>query len=69
MKLQGFDLRVSENKYFPKGLFFNNIIVGGSSEEYGRENFYPVSIRQIGFEDVRNNNYQRLCCINTYFSD
>ncbi len=50
--------KVAINKYFPKGLFFNNIIVGGSSEEYGRENFYPVSIRQIGFEDVRNNNYQ-----------
>ena len=40
------------NKYFPGGLIENNIIVGGSKNVYGRDNFYPKSIRQIGFANI-----------------
>lgn len=48
------------NKYFPKAVFTNNIIVGGNAQDFGRENFYPVSIRQIGFTNPEKNNYQLL---------
>ncbi len=44
-------------KHFPKAVLTNNIIVGSDAKTYGRENFYPVSIRQIGFVDYKNGNY------------
>ncbi len=43
-------------KHFPKAIVTNNIIVGSDAETFGRNNFYPVSIRQIGFVDYQNGN-------------
>ena len=34
----------------------NNIIVGSNSRDFGRRNFYPVSIRQVGFINYRGGN-------------
>lgn len=42
------------NKYFPRGIIEKNIIVGGESSVYGTKNYYPASIRQIGFSDMKN---------------
>jgi hypothetical protein len=42
------------NRYFPRGLIKNNIIVGGNAADYGSDNFYPTSIRQVGFTDMNN---------------
>lgn len=42
------------NKYFPRAVIDKNIIIGGDSAEYGGGNFYPTSIRQIGFADMKN---------------
>lgn len=44
------------NRYFPRALIESNIIIGGDSSEYGRNNFYPASLRQIGFADTENYN-------------
>ena len=46
--------RVSLNEYFPGFKVTNNIIIGGDSKDYGRSNFYPSSIRQIGFIDRKH---------------
>ncbi len=45
-------------KYFSGAVLENNIIVGGSSKEYGPKNFYPSSIHKVGFMDAQNNNYR-----------
>ena len=50
--------KVAINKFFPKAVFSNNIIIGGSASDYGKNNFYPVSFKQIGFEDADANNFQ-----------
>jgi hypothetical protein len=42
------------NRYFPRAVIEKNIIIGGDANEYGRDNFYPASIRQIGFADMKN---------------
>lgn len=47
-------------KYFPQAVLTNNIIIGGNRETYGDSNFYPTSIKQIGFSEAENNNYQLL---------
>ncbi|MEZ5346282.1 MAG: hypothetical protein R2681_12095 [Pyrinomonadaceae bacterium] len=44
----------SINKYFPRSVIENNVIVGADQNSLGRTNFYPSSIRQIGFEDMKN---------------
>jgi hypothetical protein len=44
-------------KYFSGATLEKNIIVGGSSGDYGSRNYYPSSIRQIGFIDPNSNNY------------
>ena len=44
-------------KYFPNYALSNNIIVGGSAADYGRDNFYPTSIKQIGFENPEADNF------------
>jgi hypothetical protein len=42
------------NRFFPKSIIEKNIIFGGSPSWYGKDNFYPTSIRQIGFKDFVN---------------
>lgn len=42
------------NNYFPKAEIQNNVIMGGSFSDYGRGNYYPASVRQIGFIDTKN---------------
>ena len=44
-------------QYFPNYKLSNNIIVGGSPNNYGRDNFYPTSVKQIGFENTGANNF------------
>ncbi len=44
------------NKYFPRALIEKNIIIAGDSAEYGINNYYPASIRQIGFADMKSYN-------------
>jgi hypothetical protein len=45
-------------KYFPNSILTNNVIVGGNAETYGSSNFFPQSIKQIGFTDLENRNYK-----------
>lgn len=37
------------NRYFPNAVIDGNVIVGGDAKTYGQGNFYPASLRQIGF--------------------
>lgn len=41
-------------KYFPRIVIENNIIIGGEPSIYGNKNFFPTSIRQIGFANMKN---------------
>lgn len=41
--------RIAISKFFPGAVITNNIIVGGDSAAYGSNNYYPSSIKQIGF--------------------
>ena len=49
--------RVAIARFFPGAIITNNIIVGGDSASYGPSNFYPVSIKQIGFVNPENGNF------------
>lgn len=50
-------------KFFPGARIENNIIIGGNASLYGSGNFYPASVRQIGFLDFEN---YRLASDNPY---
>lgn len=41
-------------RYFPRSVIEKNIIVGADSNSYGISNFYPASIRQVGFVDEKS---------------
>lgn len=45
-------------KYFPGALIANNVIVGGSSSDYGGSNLYPSSARSIGFAGPTSGDYR-----------
>lgn len=45
-------------KYFPGSVLDGNIIIGGNRETYGNGNFYPQSIRDVGFVNFEGGNYQ-----------
>jgi len=42
------------DRFLPGAKITNNIIIGSDSSLYGRKNFYPSSIRQIGFRDFKD---------------
>ncbi len=46
------------NRYFPNADVGNNIIVGGGSSIYRSRNFYPTSIKQIGFINAETGDYR-----------
>lgn len=46
------------NKYFPKAIVNNNIIIGGSESDHGSANLYPVSIKQLVFVNAENGDYR-----------
>ena len=48
----------SAEAYFPGGVITNNIIIGGEASLYKDRNFYPASIRQVGFIDSSNMDYR-----------
>ena len=48
----------SLDTFFPGGSVANNIIIGGDPSLYKENNFYPLSIRQVGFVDFRNGDYR-----------
>lgn len=45
-------------KFFPNSIISNNIIIGGSSSNYGDSNFYPNSLDQIGFMNLNAKDYR-----------
>ncbi len=45
-------------KYFPQSVVTNNIIIGGDAVNYGKSNFFPTSVMQIGFADLSKNDYR-----------
>ena len=55
------------NKYFPKAVVSNNIIIGGSESDNGSSNLYPASIKQLAFVNAENGDY-RLATDNRYLS-
>jgi hypothetical protein len=48
------------NKYFPKAVISNNIIVGGDEADYGNKNYYPVSLQQLRFVNAETGDYRLL---------
>ncbi len=46
------------NKFFPKAVVGNNIIIGGSESDHGSSNFYPVSIKQLVFVNAEKGDYR-----------
>ena len=59
--------RSSILKYFPNAVITNNLIVGGTSANYGTINFYPTSINQIGFINAQKGDF-RLSLGNPYLT-
>jgi hypothetical protein len=49
--------RRSLDAFFPGALFAGNVIVGGSASAYPSRNFFPGSVDQIGFEDLKQGDY------------
>jgi hypothetical protein len=49
---------VATETYFPNATITNNIIIGGDASLYKGRNFYPLSIRQVGFVDAVGMNYR-----------
>jgi hypothetical protein len=45
-------------KHFPQASVTHNIIIGSDAKTYGKDNYYPVSIRQIGFVDYQKGDYR-----------
>jgi hypothetical protein len=41
-------------KFFPDAIVTNNIIIGGKPEILGERNFYPSSLEQIGFNNLKD---------------
>jgi len=46
------------DRYFPNADVGNNIIVGGGNSTYKSRNFYPASIKQIGFINAETGDYR-----------
>ena len=44
--------------YFPGSTVSNNVIVGGIGSQYREINFYPASIKQVGFVAVESGDYR-----------
>ncbi|MCB1023513.1 MAG: hypothetical protein KDB79_03930 [Acidobacteria bacterium] len=44
----------SINRYFPGAIIEYNVIIGADNNSYGRKNYYPSSIRQVGFTDLKD---------------
>jgi hypothetical protein len=44
--------------YFPGGIFKQNVIAGGKSEDYPADNFFPASFDAAGFVDKLRGNYR-----------
>ncbi len=45
-------------KYFPGAVIDNNVLVGGSSSDYGTSNYYPTEVGKIGFSDAKQSDYR-----------
>lgn len=46
------------DKYFPNADFGNNVIVGGNGSNYRSRNFYPATIKQVGFTNADAGDYR-----------
>lgn len=46
------------DKFFPRADVSFNVIIGGDAALYHGKNFYPASIKQIGFVNVENGDYR-----------
>ena len=53
------------NKFFPKAVVTNNIIIGGDARDFGRNNLYPASIKQLDFPNAEKDDY-RLTADNSF---
>ncbi len=49
--------RSSLDTFFPGAVFAGNVIVGGSASSYPSRNFFPGSVEQVGFEDLKQGDY------------
>ncbi len=45
-------------KYFPRAVVTNNLIIGGSASDFGMNNFYPASIKQVDFMNAEKGDYR-----------
>lgn len=50
--------RATLAKYFADGIITNNVIIGGDERDYGKLNFYPRSVNDIGFANPAANDYR-----------
>jgi hypothetical protein len=45
-------------RYFPGGLFKNNVIAGGQASRYPTDNFFPASLDEVKFIDRPSDDYR-----------
>jgi hypothetical protein len=45
-------------RYFPGGVFEQNVIVGGAPSRYPRNNFFPPSVGAVGFAGLARSDYR-----------
>jgi hypothetical protein len=48
----------SLNAYFPDATFLKNILAGGEASRYPSNNFFPSSMRDVGFGNMAGGNYR-----------
>ena len=46
------------DRYFPGYVLTRNALVGGSPSAYPGDNFFPLSVSEVGFEDFAGGNYR-----------
>ncbi len=50
--------KIAINKFFPKAVISNNIIIGGSASDYQNKNYYPASINNLRFVNAEAGDYR-----------
>jgi hypothetical protein len=45
-------------RYFPRAVFEQNVIVGGTPNRYPRNNFFPSSLHDVGFVALARRDYR-----------
>jgi hypothetical protein len=47
-------------KYFPGAIFGGNVVIGGASGTYPKQNYFPASLRAVRFQDAEHDEFSLL---------